>query len=155
MLLTLLKILSLGILRKGQKDRKRSIRLTVDLGSSQRAPRHMDHSISPKRGCPEPFKIRCKIYRRRRGTRTVSSTSSILAPLCLEIFGTKEEHFQPAAGKPQYMCTLNSVHRASLRGIDSSAVLFRIKGRNRYSLHTLVFQIDVIIHNGSPLFVSR
>ena len=96
MLLTLLKIQSVGGLkpRTGRSQNFNQVDLecripsecTQIYGSKQF---HFIH-ISPQKGCPEPFKIRCVVPKERHE----NGLQCILAPLCLEIFGTKEEHFQ-------------------------------------------------------------
>ena len=97
MLLTLLKIQNLRGL-KPRIGRHQKFNNVVDLecripsectqiyGSEQF---HFIH-ISPQRGCPEPFKIRCVVPKERHE----HGLQCVLAPLCLEIFGTKQEHFQ-------------------------------------------------------------
>ena len=96
MLLTLLKIQNLGGLRPRIGSWK--FNNVVDLecripsectqiyGSQQF---HFIH-ISPQKGCPEPYKVRCVVPKERHE----NGLQCILAPLCLEIFGTKQEHFK-------------------------------------------------------------
>ena len=95
MLQTLLKIQSLGgIGRSGSHQKLHQVELECRLPSecsqiygSQQF--HFIH-ISPQQGCPEPFNIRCVVPKERHEY----GLQCIPAPLCLEIHGTKREHFQ-------------------------------------------------------------
>ena len=102
MLRTLLKIQKLGVLKRRTTGRnlnhswfkfnqvdlecKIPSECTQIFGSQQF---HFIH-ISPQKGCPEPFKVRCVVPKERHE----NGLQCILAPLCLEIFGTKQEHIK-------------------------------------------------------------
>jgi len=123
MLLTLLKIQRLGGLKR-RTGRKLNFKFNqVDLecripsectqiyGSQQF---HFIH-ISPQKGCPEPFKIRCVVPKERHE----NGLQCILAPLCLEIFGTKQEHFQVHGY--QTACRIGHVRCVKVKHGDSGS----------------------------------
>jgi len=123
MLLTLLKIQNLGGLRS-RIGRHQKFNNVVDLecripsectqiyGSQQF---HFIH-ISPQKGCPEPYKIRCVVPKERHE----NGLQCILAPLCLEIFGTKQEHFQVYGY--QTACRIGHVRCVKVKHSDSGGV---------------------------------
>mgnify|MGYP001176565570 CR=1 FL=1 len=122
MLLTLLKIQNLGGLRS-RIGRHQKFNNVVDLecripsectqiyGSQQF---HFIH-ISPQKGCPEPYKIRCVVPKERHE----NGLQCILAPLCLEIFGTKQEHFQVYGY--QTACRIGHVRCVKVKHGDSDS----------------------------------
>jgi len=122
MLLTLLKIQNLGGL-KPRIGRHQKFNTVVDLecripsectqiyGSQQF---HFIH-ISPQKGCPEPYKIRCVVPRERHE----NGLQCILAPLCLEIFGTKQEHFKVHGY--QTACKIGHVRCVKVKHGDTGA----------------------------------